>query len=202
MADEPQNKLEPIDDTAMSLARQMFGDIEDFSLVQKNAVEMAYLYARRFFLEDHFRQDPEVLLNCIELAQIRKNQLTLLLQRIADTQKTALQEDISYEEAVFLIAQRQRHQSVNEELEKLSKLAGRRTQALVNLSDNLHHAASGEKVEMVQLKDPVEGMIEADNRPRPVATETEDGLAPPPTPHGLEPMSQKMAPMRDEDLDA
>lgn len=129
--------LPAIDDVAMEKAVARFGATEDLTLMQRSVVEMGAMYARRHWLGDYYELDPEVAVNCVELAQMRKTQMVLLLQKERDLERIAMEEDISYEEAAFRAIQRDTHTKVNQELERLSKLADQRTHKLIVIADNL-----------------------------------------------------------------
>ena len=137
MAKDSNQALSTLDDTAMELARAKFGDIQDLSLMQRSALTMGKMYADRHWLGDHFEHDPEVAVTCVELAQIRKHQMVLYLQRERDLERLAIKEDVSYEEAIFLAVSRKTHQNVNRELDRLSKLGKTRTDQLIAIADNM-----------------------------------------------------------------
>ena len=132
-----KNELRPVEDIALGQAIAKFGDIEDLSVMQRSAVEMGYMYAKRHWLGDYYMADPEIQVTCIELAQVRKQQMVLMLQRERDLERIALEEGVSYEQAVFLAVSRQTHKAVNAELTRLSDLGGRRTNQLIIISENL-----------------------------------------------------------------
>ena len=132
-----KDELSKLEDVAMGLARARFGNIENLTLVQRSAVEMGLVYAKRHWLDKYYLTDPEVAVNCVELAQIRKHQMLLLLQKERDLERMAIDEGITYEEAAFKAVMRGVHKNVNKELERLNVLAGQRTNQLIVIADNL-----------------------------------------------------------------
>jgi len=133
----PATGLATIDDTAIGLARLRFGDIGELTLMQNSALEMGRFYAKRHWLGKYYDTDPEVAVTCCELALVRKTQMILLLQKVADVERIAIEEGITYEEASFLAVSRQTHVNVDKELARLSGLGTQRTNQLIILADNM-----------------------------------------------------------------
>lgn len=128
-------ELAHIDDVAMTKAMARFGSTADLSMMQRTVIDTGQDYATYHYLGDHYTTDPEVAVNCVELAQTRRTQMVLALQKERDLERIAMEENITYEEALFRVTKRKTHAHVNKELERLDKLATARTEHLLKLAN-------------------------------------------------------------------